>query len=293
MFVGVMGTVFAMAWSVITFCAVLGIYERSEQIKKDLHDDNQATFYGLYFVTVLLFAWGALVIQNVCHVTNCGVFGRGYFGMRESVRSSLKVARVRSFGSISFGSLIVAIVQALEATIRMARNAARDECNIVTCVVLCVVECFIACIREIVEAFTYFAYVQVAVRGLNFIDSAKATFALCKFKNIFYLASICLVGHVVLLGSILCGILSGIVGVGVGYTTVPKDLSAEMLKGTIAFNFVFGILAGVVVAATILNVLKSGFATICVCWAEREDELGARDQGLQQCFQRSARIAEQ
>jgi len=91
----------------------------------------------------------------------------------------------------------------------------------------------------------------------------------------------------------LCGILSGIVGFAVGYATAPKDLSSEMLNGAIAFNLIFGILAGVVVAVTILNVLRSGFATICVCWAEREDNLASRNQGLHATFQQSVRMAEQ
>merc|ERR1711904_118080 len=77
---------------------------------------------------------------------------------------------------------------------------------------LCVLECLISCLRDMVEAFSYFAYVQCAIRGLSFWSSAKATYALCKSENIFALVATTLVDNVCFLGSVMCGIIAALVG---------------------------------------------------------------------------------
>merc|ERR1719277_2049767 len=59
MFVAVMGTFFAVAWSLLSFCALLGMYGRMQN-ESDV--DNQSSYYVYYFITAFIFAWGALVV---------------------------------------------------------------------------------------------------------------------------------------------------------------------------------------------------------------------------------------
>merc|ERR1712190_628911 len=65
MFVAVIGTFFAVAWSLLAFCAFLGIFGKMQN-ESDI--DKQSSYYGYYFITAFIFAWGALVVQNTCHV---------------------------------------------------------------------------------------------------------------------------------------------------------------------------------------------------------------------------------
>ena len=64
----------------------------------------------------------------------------------EAVNNAFLRTVTTSFGSICFGSLIVAILQAL----RMLANVARDQDD---GILLCLAECILACIASIVEYF--------------------------------------------------------------------------------------------------------------------------------------------
>lgn len=61
-----------------------------------------------------------------------------------SVNSS---ALTTSFGSICFGSLVVAIIQALRSLANEARNNGDAQC------LACIAECILACLQGIVEYF--------------------------------------------------------------------------------------------------------------------------------------------
>jgi len=233
-------------------------------------------------LTFMIFAWGVTVFQNVGHTTNCGVFGRWYFDRPASVASSLWVSLTTSFGSICLGSLIVAFISALEATLRAFRR--NNDRNAVVQIALCVLDCLIVCIRDMMEAFSYFAYVQVANRGLSFWSSAKVTFSLCKWDNLFALVATTLVGTVCSLGALMCGLLSGLVGYIVGAKFVPQGLSKDEVSNIHAVSIASAIILGMVTAGTILNILRSGFATIVVCWAENKERLRSLHNGLYDDF---------
>merc|ERR1739848_361395 len=113
--------------------------------------------------------------------------------------------------------------------------------NTVTQIVLCLLDCLISCIRDMVEAFSYFAYVQVAMRGLSFWSSAKVTFTLCKWDNLFALVGTTLVGNVCAMGSLMCGLLSGLVGYLVGAKLVPQGLSKDEVSNIHVVNIVSAI----------------------------------------------------
>merc|ERR1711904_261230 len=146
----------------------------------------------------------------------------------------------------------------------MARRSSGRN-NVVQMVVLCVLECLISCIRDMVEAFSYFAYVQCAIRGLSFWSSAKATYALCKWDNLYELIGTTLVGNVCSLGSVMCGLLSGAAGYLIGARFIPEGLSEDDVRSIHFLSILGATLIGMVTARTILNVLRSGFATIVVC----------------------------
>lgn len=60
-----------------------------------------------------------------------------------------------SFGSVCFGSLLVAIIQALQALANTARN--EGDAGILACIA----ECILSCLASIVEYFNKWAFVYV------------------------------------------------------------------------------------------------------------------------------------
>lgn len=282
--------VFSVLWAILCFTAVVALSDKLIKSQHDCEgsiDSNKcfgpATAYGLYALTFMIFAWGVTVFQNVGHTTNCGVFGRWYFRQPASVCRCLWVSLTTSFGSICLGSLIVAFIAAVEATLRhMRRQIGRS--NGALQALLCVLDCFITCIKDMMEAFSYFAYVQCALRGLSFWSSAKATYALCKCENLYPLVATTLVEQVCNLGSLMCGMFAGAAGYLVGARFVPEGLMDVEVSNILAVNILSGILIGIITARTILNVLRSGFATIVVCWAENKEAPRSLQGGLAEEF---------
>ncbi|CAE8649940.1 unnamed protein product, partial [Polarella glacialis] len=109
--VSCIGSLAGLAWSIVCGLAFVGAYLKYE---KQLNQSSGGVHYFVYFCAVLIYVWGGQVTYNFCHVTYCGVFGRWYHKVELStpVRSSFKVALTTSFGSICFGSFLIAAARA-------------------------------------------------------------------------------------------------------------------------------------------------------------------------------------
>lgn len=70
-----------------------------------------------------------------------------------ATRGALKRALTYSFGSISFGSLIVAIIQGLRQICSAARQQASQDGNIVGTIIFCCLQCFIGVLEWAVTFF--------------------------------------------------------------------------------------------------------------------------------------------
>lgn len=66
---------------------------------------------------------------------------------------SAKRAMTTSFGSICYGSLIIALIQTLRAIVRNAAEQARSEGNLFALFCLYCLECLISIIESIAEYF--------------------------------------------------------------------------------------------------------------------------------------------
>ena len=78
-----------------------------------------------------------------------------------AIKDSFVRATTTSFGSICFGSLLVAIIQAVKAMVQSARN--NDEMGPAGVFLLCLVECLLRCLEDVLQFFNKFAYVYVGM----------------------------------------------------------------------------------------------------------------------------------
>merc|ERR1719213_968500 len=170
----------------------------------------------------LALLWGTMAYAYAMYVSYCGVYGRWCFGHYPSVSASLTVAFTKSFGSICFGSLLVAIVRLLRIMVNSSRRQANNR-NAAQAVLACLVSCILSIIEDIMEWFNTFAYVQVAVRGLKYTDSCRATAALARTNNFGAVRSQILSTSVVGYGVLL----SATVGVIVAFVACPYDFTSK------------------------------------------------------------------
>jgi len=104
------------------------------------------------FFFLLSYYWVHQVLQNTVHVTTAGVVGTWWFVPHEAsscwssaIVNSFSRATSYSFGSICFGSFLVALVQALRAMHRIAHE--NDDCSFL----ICFIDCILGCIEGIIE----------------------------------------------------------------------------------------------------------------------------------------------
>lgn len=281
--VALSGSVLSIAWILLcmsSWAAILVAHQ--EKVEKNL----AGSVHWMIFLFALTLYWGCMVMSNVPCVANAGVFGRWYFGQdREGaniVAASLRDATTTSFGSICFGSLIVAVLRAIEKVADYAQREAAEERNVVFCIIACCLHCVIRCVGDIIVYLNAWAYVQCAVRNASFTDAARITFSLCTCASIPLLTSELLVSWCANFGTILA-ILTGL---------CTGALVVLAMGGTVysaAAAAVLSCLAAVCIGSIISDIMDTGCKAVLVLWAENDGPLKQSHRELTKAFEDKVR----
>ncbi|ORX86358.1 DUF580-domain-containing protein [Anaeromyces robustus] len=273
-FVGFLGCVVAALWYGFIALTLVGAitYIRTEI--------NEGAAYVAYVFLIFSFFFTSQVINNFVHVTISGVFATYYFrGVNEPGTNKIEVdvrnptlksfnrAATTSFGSICFGSLLIALVSTLRVLANQAKQEAAEDENYLLCLIACCVECILSCIEDGIEYFNIYAFTEVAIYGKPYCQAAKDTWTLCKARGIEALINDNIIGNVLSIGALAVGFLSVIVTFAVGLFIGIKDAAALSIYGVIAF------LIGCMVFSVVAQVINSGVATTFVCLCEDPDAL--------------------
>ena len=216
------------------------------------------------FLLCISFFWNLETFKNICHTSICGVAATWYFtdyindtsspNTLTPVKDSFKRSVTTSLGSIAFGSLIVAFIQALRAILRNARN----DFN---AIVICIIDCILACLQRWAEWFNSYAFAHVSIYGTDFINSAKNTWALLSSKGMMAIINDSLVDFAILCGSLVSGFICAILALGIA----ANSLGLSRYAG--AFSFL-GFLIGFFMCQTVLSVISSMVVSVFVCYSE-------------------------
>lgn len=227
------------------------------------------------FLFFLSFYWTQQVIKNVVHVTVAGTVGTWWFSPHEAnsccssaVRGSLFRATTYSFGSICFGSLIVAIIQALREMAREGRS--RGD------MLACCAECILGCLQGIAEYFNKWAYSFVGLYGYGFLEAGKEVINLFKERGWTTIITDNLIDRVLGLVSVGNGILMGILAIVV---SGAKGMDFEGMGGMFV-PFMIGLVTGTVLTSVLMSIVSSAVNTVIVCYAEAPQEFQKQHPNL-------------
>lgn len=178
---GIIGAAYA-AWFSVTFTAVY--------VKFSPSNDNPACSTGvsgcsyakvaglIAFITFCAY-WFSEWLKNTIHTTVSGVYGSWYFNSRAYptgvTRGAMKRSLTYSFGSISLGSLIVAVINFLRMIAQTARNESGQQGDIVGYIFFCILSCLIYALQWIMEFVNRYAFSHIALYGRPYFQSAKDT----------------------------------------------------------------------------------------------------------------------
>ncbi|PVU90099.1 hypothetical protein BB559_004797 [Furculomyces boomerangus] len=224
-----------------------------------------------YVFLAFIYFWTIQVIFNVLHTAICGLFATYYFfdgtpegyPTKHPLLASLGRASTYSFGSICFGSLIVAIIQTIRAILNYIRHS--DDNNIITSILIVCADCILSCIEALVEYFNKYAYIEIAIYGKPFMQAAKDTWHLIKERGIEALINDSLINNVILMGSFMTGVICALLTYILA--RVINTSLASNSSYLVGFTFV-GFIFGASVFTTINGVVQSGASATFVCLAE-------------------------
>lgn len=248
------------AWILLWFSAF-------RRVALIISEDGSAIAWLLAFYLIFSLYWTTQVMNNVLHVSCSGVYATWYF-MAEQLPprptlGSVKRALTTSFGSICFGSLLVAAIK----TVRAFAILRGDDGNCIACFM----DCILSVIDSIFQYFNRYAYVQVAVYGKTFCQSAKATWNMFKLHGFEAVINDDFTGNVLFMGTILGAIFAGLAA---GLFALLFEHASH---DTIAVYMVCAFVVGLLLSSLTMQVIDSGVATIFVCFVEQPERLQALD----------------
>ncbi|KAK9762954.1 Protein PNS1 [Basidiobolus ranarum] len=217
--------------------------------------------------------WTTQLLKDLVHVTVSGVFASYYFfygtpqAEASPTPSSLKRACTTSFGSVAFGSLIIAVFRTVRAILRQIMN---DPDNGFIAFLACCIQCLLSWIEGMVEYFNHYAFTQVAIYGKPYCQAAKDTWRLIQDRGIEAIINDSLIGNVLTMGGLLVATVTSII------TYVFIQVFKPEINGNADFTTVFiffGFIVGFSLFALVGEVIQSGTATTFVCLAEDPEAL--------------------
>lgn len=238
------------------------------------------TFAGFYI---------SEVIKNVIHVTISGVYGTWYYcyksdqGMpRWPAFGSFKRAMTYSFGSISFGSLLISFVNFVRYLLEVIRSAQLQSgeggiAALFITICLCCVDCFLGLIQWLITYFNHYAYTVVALYGKAYIPAAKDTWSIIRARGIDALINDCLIDKVLSLGVLLIAYVAALFAyLYLRYTDPPYNSDGGYYPIVIGFTMVIALQIGDIITVAI----RAGTATFFVALARDPDVFRLSYPGL-------------
>ena len=169
-------------WSLWWSIACLATFYVLGDCNAEFYCENEINGF-LLFLFLVSFYWTTQVIKNVVHVTVAGTVGTWWFVPGEA-RSCCSPAVVNSywrsittsFGSICFGSLLVAIIQATQEIVYSMRTQENS-------LILCIIDCILLILERLVEYFNKWAYIYVGLYGYGFIEASTNVLTVSFYKT--------------------------------------------------------------------------------------------------------------
>lgn len=268
-------TILAGLWSFVWTVAVVGIIvetsdcpEGQDQAAQD-SSCGEPSYIVLFFLFLSYF-FTHQIIQNSIHVTIAGTVGTWWVAPDESgccssgVINSFIRTMTTSFGSICFGSLLVAIIQALRALADSARENGDSD------IIACVASCILGCLESILEYFNKWAFIYVGVYGYSYIEAGKNVFNLFRDRGWEAIIADDLVDRALFLVSLIVGGVVG--GIGVFIESQSDWLDDTNIESPGAIAFVLGFFIGLVMCSIMLSSISSAVNTVIVMFADAPAE---------------------
>jgi len=267
---GILAAAFG-AWYSVTLVAIYVQYtpnQNNTQCNTGVGNCGSGKVIGLLVFVTFAMYWISEWLKNTIHTTISGVYGSWYFNPNSmpkgATRGAFKRSVTYSFGSISLGSLLVAIIQFLRQLCSAAQHNAASDGNIVGSILFCILGCLIGILNWAVEFLNRYAFSYIALYGKSYVAAAKDTWRMIKDRGIDALVNECLIGPVLSMGATFiayaCALLAYLYLI---FTSPAYNRDGGYTPVVVAFAF----LIGLQICNIFTTPLSSGIDTIFVAMA--------------------------
>lgn len=268
-------TALAIGWTLLWSLVVVGTYSNENEC--DVNEQCGPNYFVM-FMLFLSYFFTHQVLQNTVHVIVAGVVGTWWFVPDEAkgccssaVSGSTIRALTTSFGSICFGSLIVAIIQAVRQLVEAARQ--NDD---IGNMLACCIDCILGCLESLIEYFNKWAYVYVGLYGYGYMEAGKNVMTLFKDRGWEAIIADDLVGMALGMVSLVVGLITGAIAlIYEDQTSWFDEYNAAGGTNPEILSFILGFVVGLVICSVALTAVASAVNAVIVLFAEGPAEFEA------------------
>lgn len=192
---GLVATAFG-AWYSVTLVAIYVKYQPADNNPSCSGGGcSQGKVIGLIVFITFTMYWISEWLKNTIHTIIAGVYASWYFCVhnfpKDATRGATKRALTYSFGSISLGSLLVAIVQFLRQMCSVVRQQEAAGGSIIGYAIFCCLGCLLSLLEWAVQFLNRYAFCHIALYGKAYFPAAKDTWKMIKDRGIDALINVC------------------------------------------------------------------------------------------------------
>ncbi|KAJ5072438.1 choline transporter-like (slc family 44) [Anaeramoeba ignava] len=238
----------------------------SNSYKLHYKNDTSTNYATIYHLFGLL--WTTLVIIALTQATIAGAVSSWYWARdkhnlpKSPVMTSFKRMLRYHFGSLCFGSFLIAVVQLIRMIIRFIEKQLKKRNLDNKCVKYCFycMKCFFACLESWLKFISRNAYIMIAVYGESFCKSTKRAFHLIA-RNIIRIMVLNVFGDLLLwIGKIIVTIISTMIAISI--LRSRKDISFYLIPALVCALLSYGI------ASAFMAVFEMAIDTIFLSFCE-------------------------
>eukprot|EP00339_Tiarina_fusa_P022379 CAMPEP_0116997142 /NCGR_PEP_ID=MMETSP0472-20121206/690_1 /TAXON_ID=693140 ORGANISM="Tiarina fusus, Strain LIS" /NCGR_SAMPLE_ID=MMETSP0472 /ASSEMBLY_ACC=CAM_ASM_000603 /LENGTH=659 /DNA_ID=CAMNT_0004695951 /DNA_START=143 /DNA_END=2118 /DNA_ORIENTATION=+ len=250
----------------------IGLQDQTITIRSFEYDEF-TTRCGWYML--FCFYWTASFIVAVGDMIVAMAFSKWYFSIDKkfvssfTVLNSIATTLIYHLGTCAYGSLIIAIIKTLRAMLaKVQKELARVSNQSVANCLLCCCQCCMCCLEKCMKFVNKNAYIQCAIFGTPFCESARKAFFLI-LRNAARIGAVSYVSAMVLvIGKLFISTLT----TAVAYFAIVDYAEVELYSyaGPVILIFIITYF----VADMFMDVFEIGILTILHCFVADEEMFG-------------------
>ena len=163
---------------------------------------NMNIRYAFLFLLFCWF-WASQLIIAFGELVSALSISCWYFTRDKSTEGNATVvwsfwtALFKHFGTVAYGSLVIAIIKTIRAVIAYLQKKAKKSGNQLLQYILCMIQCCMWCLEKCMKFLNKNAYIQTAIYGYSFCKACRSAFFLIA-RNILRIIAVSYVGDFVL-----------------------------------------------------------------------------------------------